>query len=173
MERLTIFSPDRLYRYTLWRQWSGDFWFDDVEPDEACAGNQFKYVMFIGLNPSTADETKDDPTIRRCIAFSKAWGYGAMCMTNVFAFRATDPKVMMAHPSPVGEHNHSWILRVASKAGLVVAAWGTKGRHMHQDLNVSQWLRAIEVPIMCLRKTNDGSPEHPLYLPKTLTPIPL
>ena len=78
--------------------------------------------MFIGLNPSTADETIDDPTIRRCISFSKDWGYGALCMTNLFAFRATDPAVMKAHPEPVGEANDGTLVEFALSAGVVVAA---------------------------------------------------
>lgn len=71
----TIFSPCREYRYTLYREWMpGD-----------------KVVQFIGLNPSTADEVKNDPTVTRCINYAKAWGYTGMYMTNIFAFRETDP----------------------------------------------------------------------------------
>ena len=80
--KTATFSECRKYRYTLWRRWDGLF----------ASG----YAMFIGLNPSTADETNDDPTIRRCIGYARDWGYGGLCMTNLFAFRATLPKNMKA-----------------------------------------------------------------------------
>jgi hypothetical protein len=83
--------------------------------------------MFIGLNPSTADETIDDPTIRRCVIFAKDWGYGALCMTNLFAFRATDPAIMKAHPEPVGESNDGTLEELALSTVVVVAAWGVGG----------------------------------------------
>jgi len=147
----TVFSPCRTYRYTLWREWIGG------------SG----YAMFVGLNPSTADETQDDPTIRRCIAFSKAWGYSGYCMTNLFAFRATDPAVMKRHPEPIGDFNDAWLLSCAAGAGVVVAAWGTHGTHLGRDAGVRRLLRGLHY----LRLTKDGHPAHPLYLPKTLTPV--
>lgn len=148
--RETIFSPDRVYRYTLWREW-GDG----------------PYAMFIGLNPSTADETKDDPTIRRCIGFAKDWGYGSLCMTNLFAFRATDPKVMMAADDPVGADNDTHLSQCAATAGVVVAAWGSHGTHSGRHRAVKTMLPNLHY----LRLTQDGHPGHPLYLPKTLVPI--
>jgi len=83
INKRAAFSPCRTFRYSLWHQWGDD---------------SLGYAMFIGLNPSTADETLDDPTVRRCINFARDWGYGALCMTNLFAFRSTDPSVMKAHP---------------------------------------------------------------------------
>lgn len=163
-ERQTIFSPCRQYRYTLWRDWSENLFHDPMRTG---------YAMFIGLNPSTADETKDDPTIRKCIGFAKRWGYGALCMTNLFAFRATDPKVMKRHENPVGEDNHHHLLWNANKAGIVVAAWGVHGKHKHQDLTVLDWLGQIGVRLQCLRKTKDGHPEHPLYVPYDAQTNPL
>ena len=80
--------------------------------------------MFVGLNPSTADETNDDPTIRRCISFAQAWGYEGLCMTNLFAFRATEPSDMMKSPDPVGPENDQALINLAESAGVVVAAWG-------------------------------------------------
>ena len=152
MSRRTIFSECRQYRYTLWREW------------DLLNSN---YAMFIGLNPSTADEWKDDPTIRRCIDFSKQWGYGALCMVNLFAFRATDPRVMMSTPRPIGEENDRWIAYCAKDAGVIVAAWGTKGQYIGRDEEVLQLVEGLT----CLRLTKDGCPEHPLYLPKNLVPI--
>lgn len=147
---MTYFSSCRKYRYTLWREWLG--------------GDG--YAMFIGLNPSTADETRDDPTIRRCIGFAQSWGYRSLLMTNLFAFRATYPADMMAAADPIGPENDSWLRTSAADAGVVVAAWGTLGTHRGRDAAVRAMLRNLRV----LRLTKDGHPQHPLYLPKTLTP---
>lgn len=154
MDRRTIFSPCRRYRYTLWREW-----------DLTNSG----YAMFIGLNPSTADETRDDPTIRRCIDFSKQWGFGALCMTNLFAFRATKPKDMMAHPMPVGPENDNYLVQCARDAGVIVAAWGNNGRLMGRDEEV---LKIVDV-VDCFGLTKEGCPSHPLYLSKDCKLVPL
>jgi hypothetical protein len=150
----TVFSPDRLYRYTLWRVWGADL----------------PFVQFIGLNPSTADETKDDPTIRRCIGFAKAWGYGALCMTNLFAWRATDPGDMMVAREPIGEENDMWLKGVAAEAQTIVAAWGKNGSFLGRGVRVKGMISEIK-PLHCLRTIGSGAPEHPLYLPKDLKPI--
>lgn len=123
--------------------------------------------MFIGLNPSTADETEDDPTIRRCIAFAKGWGYDSLCMTNLFAFRSTDPSVMLAEPDPIGLENDAHLLEMARGAGIVVAAWGTPGGHLGRDTAVRQLIPNLHY----MRLTKDGHPGHPLYLPGDLVPI--
>jgi hypothetical protein len=153
LESTATFSPHRTYRYSLWRRWG----------DEAAG-----YVMFIGLNPNTADELKDDPTVRRCIQYAKDWGYGAICMTNIFAFRETDPAVMKAHPSPVGPENDATLSHLAAQAQLVVAAWGTDGAHMGRQAEVRRLLPNLH----CLSRTKEGFPGHPLYLKKTLRPMP-
>jgi len=142
----TIFSPDRRYRYVLWREWA--------------PLTDRRYVQFIGLNPSTATETEDDPTVRRCINFSKAWGYGALCMTNLFAFRATNPRVMMGCGTPIGPENDGWLARCARDADLVVAAWGNHGRYIGRDEEVIKLLGIMH----CLGVTKEGCPKHPLYL---------
>lgn len=122
--------------------------------------------MFVGLNPSTADETRDDPTIRRCMAFAKAWGYGGLCMTNLFSFRATDPKDMKAAADPVGPENDAHLLALAEGAGVIIAAWGANGTHKGRDKDVRKLLPTL----YCLAMTKGGHPGHPLYLPKILTP---
>ena len=124
------------------------------------------YVMFIGLNPSTADETKDDPTIRRCVGFAKEWGYGAVCMANLFAYRATDPRVMKEAADPVGPDNDVWLERYAKDASLVVAAWGAYGEHQGRAKEV---LKKVE-GVVCLGMTKGGYPRHPLYMLKTSRP---
>jgi hypothetical protein len=147
------FSPCRAYRYSLWRKWGPE---------------QGGYAMFVGLNPSTADETLDDPTVRRCIAFAKDWGYSGMLMTNIFAYRATDPEVMKAVSEPVGQENDDTLRRLAQGAGVVVAAWGVHGTHIGRE----EAVRALLPGIHCLKLTKYGAPGHPLYLKKTLVPIP-
>lgn len=146
------FSPCRTWRYDLWRHWMGGE----------------GYAMFIGLNPSTADELVNDPTVRRCIGYAKAWGYAGLCMTNLFGYRATDPAVMKQVDDPVGEGNDAALIAHASKAGVVVAAWGVHGTHQGRD----QVVKAMLPTLHCLRLTREGHPGHPLYLPKTLTPMP-
>ena len=151
MERGAVFSPCRRYRYALHRVW---------EPASGVA-------MFVGLNPSTADEKADDPTIRRCIAFARAWGYGALCMTNLFAYRATDPADMKKAPDPIGWENDSTLSAWAHDAGVVVAAWGAHGTYKRRDQSV----RLLVPGLHYLRLTKDGHPGHPLYLPKNLQPV--
>lgn len=152
MKRWAHFSPCRRYRYSLWREW----------------GPHTTYAMFVGLNPSTADETNDDPTVRRCIRFAQDWGYGALCMTNAFAFRATDPRVMKAESEPIGPENDFVLRQLAEHAGVVVAAWGAHGTHRGREA----WLRLHLPGLHYLRLTKDGHPGHPLYLPADLKPQP-
>lgn len=161
--RVTTFSPCRKYRYTLWRDW-----FEDVHDHGAYAAPQPDFVQFIGLNPSTADETNNDPTITRCMAFAKSWGFSAMCMTNIFAWRDTDPEKMRKVFQPVGPDNDQWLADVAAEAKLVVAAWGTHGRHMFRGNTVKRLMPNLH----CLKKTAGGYPSHPLYLKGDLKPIP-
>jgi hypothetical protein len=140
------FSEDRRYRYTLVRRW------DDRLPS----------VMFVGLNPSTADETLDDPTIRRCIGFAKSWGYGALVMTNLFAFRSTDPRAMASADDPIGNpFNDVSIERIAQLVDLTVVAWGSYGDRA--PARVGQVLALIG-DVYCLGVTKSGQPRHPLYL---------
>lgn len=173
MNRVCEFSPCRRYRYTLWREWPIELELDAKaygDPNEPTKHGRF--VQFIGLNPSTADEAKDDPTVRRCVGFAKSWGYGAMCMTNLFAWRETDPFKMMQSDSPVGSDNDKWLAAVAAEAAVIIAAWGTKGRFRGRfGERQAEVLRFLPT-VYCLRTTRDGYPEHPLYLPKTLKPVP-
>lgn len=167
IERKTIFSQCRNYRYTLWREWDTDLLTgcsDDLP-------NSHRYVQFIGLNPSTADETKDDPTIRRCMAFAKVWGYGAMCMTNLFAWRDTSPAKMKIVAYPHGAENNTRLLEIGQNAGLIVAAWGTHGSHLNCADFVKKMFFDCELKLHHLGLNEDGSPRHPLYLKADLKPI--
>jgi hypothetical protein len=147
-------SFDRIYRYSLWRIWNAD------KP----------FVLFIGLNPSTADENEDDPTIRRCINFARRWGYGGLYMANLFALRATNPAVMKAHKTPIGLGNDDVLLELSTQAGLIVCAWGTHGAHLSRENHVYELLKTHK--LMCLDLTKNGHPKHPLYIKSDAEPKP-
>lgn len=138
------FSACGRYRYALWRSW------DSTRPR----------CLFIALNPSTADATRDDPTMRRCIAFAKSWGFGGMAVGNLFAFRATQPADMKAEPHPIGRGNDRWLLRLAAESSLRVAAWGSHGAWRGRAAHVLEMLDGFE----CLGVTASGAPRHPLYV---------
>lgn len=150
------FSPCRTWRYTLWRHW-------DWRGDAHC-------VAFIGLNPSTADETKNDPTVRRCINYAKEWGYGGMYMLNIFGYRATDPAVMKAALDPVGPENDRTIAKHVRRCGLVIACWGVHGAFSEREQRITQ-LPQVRQKLHCLGQTKAGHPRHPLYLPKSARPV--
>jgi len=148
------FSPCRRWRYLLWRSW------DAARP----AAN------FIMLNPSTADELKLDPTCSRARDYSERWGYGALIVTNVFAWRATDPADMKATADPVGPGNNRAIVRAAKEAALVVCAWGNHAAHLERSARVKDLLARAGVRLHALRVNAGGEPAHPLYLPGSLRP---
>jgi hypothetical protein len=152
MKGAAVFSPCGRYRYVLWRHWGGP-------------GGE---AMIVGLNPSTADAERNDPTIRRCIAFARNWGYAGLCMTNLFAYRATKPADLVAADDPVGPDNDAWLREVAEHAAIVVAAWGVHGVFRGRGDAVVTMLPRLH----CLRPTKDGHPGHPLYLPQGLSPVP-
>lgn len=120
-------------------------------------------VLFVGLNPSTADHRVDDPTIRRCIQFASDWGFGGLAMANLFAFRTPWPRVLRRAANPVGPRNDAWLRRLVDEAELTVAAWGNHGDYMDRDRQVVKMLRKPK----CLAITKRGRPKHPLYLSKS------
>jgi len=146
-------SPCRKYRYELWRIW---------DPAR-------KPAVFIGLNPSTADETQDDPTIRRCKSFAERFDCGGLCMINLFAFRATDPEAMKAATDPIGPDNDNHLLSCCAQAGVIVCAWGAHGSYRDREKQVC-WL--LKFNMKCLGRTKDGQPRHPLYLKKDTELVP-
>lgn len=145
-----VFSEDRLFRYLLWRQWSGSG----------------AMVLFVALNPSTADETLDDPTIRRCISFAKAWSASGFMIANLFAYRATHPSDLLAYASPIGVENDDWIAAASNRAIRTIACWGNHGSYLGRSASVLRQLNRPEY----LRLTKSGQPSHPLYLPGSLRP---
>jgi hypothetical protein len=148
------FSACRRWRTLLWRRW------DAARP----------VANFVMLNPSTADETVLDPTCSRARDFAERWGYGALVVTNVFAFRATDPAEMKAARNPVGTANDAAIVKAAKASALVVCAWGNHGAHLGRSSAVKRLLTRAGVPLHVLRLNANGEPAHPLYLPARLEP---
>ena len=142
------FSSCRKYRYSLSRIWD----------------KQKKFVLFIGLNPSTADEEVDDPTIRRCSGYAQKWGYGGFIMVNLFAYRTTLPSNLKKVKYPVGKDNDKYIMTLSKKADITVAAWGNNGNLYSRDKQVLSLVPSL----MCLKINKSGQPAHPLYLKKDL-----
>jgi hypothetical protein len=124
--------------------------------------------MFVGLNPSTADEIQDDPTARKCMRFAESWGYGGIILANLFAYRATHPKKLKVVSDPVGPDNDHWLIKLAKKAEIIVAAWGAYGGFMGRDSVVLDLLGEV----YCLGLTKERRPRHPLYLRSDCRPVP-
>ena len=144
----------RRYRYWLHR-------------DLSATGNEG--LVFVMLNPSTANASEDDPTIRRCMDFGRRWGFRELTVVNLFALRAADSADLRRHGAEaIGERNDDMLHWVRRQATMVVAAWGNYGSHLNRDAAV---LPIIQ-PTMALRVTQQGCPAHPLYLPATAQPSP-
>lgn len=157
-------SPCGLYRYTLSRHWG---WADF--PEDARAGYHGGDVLWVMLNPSTADAENNDPTINRCIAFSKAAGRYGLNVVNLYAFRATLPNTLWHVEDPIGPENDDHICAMAEASNLIICAWGKNGPVTDRALHV-RGLLENRGPVHYLRLNKDGSPGHPLYLPGALKP---
>lgn len=155
MIKAAVFSPCRKYRYSLTRIW------DDSLPS----------VVFCGLNPSTADETLDDPTIRREMGFARDWGMGGLVKVNAYALRSTDPKGLWQVDDPRGPDNFLTIrAHCHNRQAMFVAAWGNNIRD-RDAFELRRMLRLDGVKVHALKLTKTGNPQHPLYLPKSATPF--
>lgn len=148
-----IFDATGRYRYSLWRCW------DPQSPR----------LVFILLNPSTADATQDDPTLRRCCQFAQGWGYGSVEVVNLFAYRATHPRELRQSPQPVGAENDIHVLAAVQAATRVIVAWGNGGTWQGRDRTLLALL--APTPLYCLGLNQSGQPRHPLYLPGTTAAI--
>ena len=153
---VAIYSDCERYRYALTRTW------------DPSAGR----VSFIMLNPSTATEVQNDPTVERCERRARALGYGAFRVTNIFAWRDTDPKKMRAAADPVGPGNDAAILDAARWADAVVCAWGAHGEHLDRGNAVRDLLLGESVRLSHLGLTKAGHPRHPLYIGYAVQPAP-
>ena len=153
VRRAATFSRCRRYRYLLQRTWQDDA----------------PMVLFIGLNPSTADALQDDATTRVCMNYARRWGYGGMWLANLFAWCATFPEDLFAAQRPVGPRNNATLRSLQQDAALVVCAWGDGGGHHARDRAVLAMLRQPH----CLTTLRSGRPGHPLYKRADLVPQPL
>lgn len=146
------FDPAKVYRYVLWRNFI-------ITPKYAC--------LWIMLNPSTADEHQDDPTIRRCQQFSRQWGFDSCRVVNLFAFRSTNPAALPLVTDPVGPQNDAYLQREAVAASKIICAWGVRGTLGGRSASIRTLLSGIES--WCFGMTKGGEPLHPLYQPATRT----
>lgn len=142
-----VYSPDLRYRYGLTRTWS---------PGDT--------VLFVMLNPSTATEVQNDPTVERCERRARHLGFGGFVVANIFAFRATDPKVMRTEADPIGPENDRMILEMARGAQQIICAWGTHGAHLQRGQHVKALLEPVSNGLFHLGLSQAGHPKHPLYI---------
>ncbi|MGG7644713.1 DUF1643 domain-containing protein [Rhodovulum sp. YNF3179] len=145
---VAVYSDCERYRYALTRVW---------DPDGTRA-------LFVMLNPSTATEVQNDPTVERCERRARALGFGAFRVCNIFAWRETDPRKMRAAADPVGPGNDAAILEGCAWADRIVCAWGTHGAHLGRGAAVEALMRRTGRPLHHLGLTKDGHPKHPLYI---------
>ena len=148
------YSDDEAYRYLLVRVWAPG-----------------PRVVFVMLNPSTATETQNDPTVERCERRARALGFGSFGVANIFAYRATDPKVMRAVADPVGPENDAAIVQMAAEADRVICAWGTHGLHLDRGAKVERLLRQADLTLYHLGLSKGGLPKHPLYIGYDTQPV--
>ena len=149
------------YRYTLTRNW---------------IGGERGSLNFIMLNPSTADDYVDDPTIRRCIGFAKRWGFSELVVTNLFAYRSTNPRhlAVLAAMDPVaaiGKDNDEILREVARQSNMAVCAWGDHGELLDRGMDMRAFLALSERQSYCIRLTKRGNPAHPVREPYTNRPV--
>lgn len=142
-----IFSDDRQYRYLLWRYW-----------------NDAPKAVFIMLNPSTAGEIENDPTVERCERRARAMGFGGLRVANIFALRSTDPQALYAHADPIGPGNDASIRIAVEGCGIVICAWGGHGNLNERGKHVLNLIRETGAIPHCLHINKDGTPKHPLYV---------
>lgn len=149
-----LYSRCGTWRYRLTRRWGTG-----------------RLVTFILLNPSTATERADDPTLARCVTRAQALGGGGVCVVNLFALRATDPRELRIHPDPVGPRTDNVLLRAARQAGMLICGWGNHGALLGRDAQVLSMLQSTGVPLFHLGLTGSGQPRHPLYVRLDTAPI--
>ncbi len=149
------YSPCEAYRYWLRRRWA--------------AGSEVNFIM---LNPSVANEFKNDPTVERCERRARMLGHAAFSVTNIFAWRDTDPMAMRRAIEPQGPENDRVLLEIARQAHQVIAAWGVHGAHQQRGADVAEMLIAERIPLFHLGLSKEGHPRHPLYVPYRQVPTP-
>ncbi|MDJ0704991.1 MAG: DUF1643 domain-containing protein [Leptolyngbyaceae cyanobacterium MO_188.B28] len=155
MEMDAVIDSTGRYRYSLSRSWG--------------AGGSVGFIM---LNPSKADDRQNDPTIRRCIRFAQAWGYGALEVVNLFAYRTAYPRELQQVADPTGVENDRCLLAAAQRAEILILAWGNWGGLMGRDRTVLTLLAPYQSKLYCLGCNKFGQPRHLLYVKGTVRPKP-
>jgi hypothetical protein len=162
--RSAVFSACQTYRYRLQEVWGSP----GLNGGDPCQ-------TFLMLNPSTADEMADDPTVARCHKRALTSGFARFEVINLFALRSTDPAALYKHANPIGPDNNTAILQCAqstlASGGQLICAWGNHGQFKQRADDVMAMLRAAGIPLHALKTNKNGSPAHPLYLPEGLAPI--
>lgn len=141
-----VFDQHRAYRFVLWR-----FWNDNPR------------VLFIGLNPSTANELQNDPTIKRCIGFAQKWDYGGMFFCNLYSYVSTNPRLLLWEEA-LHRANIPAITMATNLVSLTVAAWGDGINLVENGKSIAEHIAKLIAPSMCFGLTQKGNPKHPLYL---------
>ena len=154
-----IISEDRKYRYSLTRE------------DPYARKDAFSNLLFVMLNPSTADDQKDDPTLRKCIGFMHRWNYRNLEVVNLFAVRASDPTYIKCVSDPIGPDNLVAQTNALRKAHKVIVGWGRNGYYLDADRKFCELANSLDVPIYAIRINLSGSPAHPLYIPYDIQPV--
>lgn len=152
---VAVYSDCERYRYSLTRTWD----------------QSLEHVLFVMLNPSTATEVQNDPTVERCERRARTLGFGSFCVTNIFAWRDTDPRKMRAATDPIGPNNDTAITEAAGTADQIVCAWGTHGAFLERGAFVKGLLDQTGKPLSHLGLSKDGHPKHPLYIAYSQKPI--
>ena len=145
-----IFSTCKKYRYALTKTW------DESLPK----------LMYIGLNPSVADSKKDDPTVKKCVAYAKELGFGSILIGNLFSYISPNPENLKKADDPIGPENDKWLLRLADESDKVIAMWGNHGSYRNRCNEVCE----LDIELNCLEVTKKDQPYHILYLPYGLKP---
>jgi len=149
-----VYSDCEKYRYSLTRIW---------QP-------KGKKAFFVMLNPSTATEVQNDPTVERCERRSRTLGFGAFRVANIFAWRDTDPRKMRSSADPIGPENDATITEGCAWADQIICAWGTHGEHLKRGAQVEKIMRATNLPLYHLGLSKAGHPKHPLYIAYAVQP---
>ena len=152
---VAVYSDCEQYRYSLTRTWD----------------QSLEHVLFVMLNPSTATEVQNDPTVERCERRARTLGFGSFCVTNIFAWRDTDPRKMCAATDPIGPNHDTAITGAAGTADQIVCAWGTHGAFLERGAFVKGLLDQTGKPLSHLGLSKDGHPKHPLYIAYSQKPI--
>lgn len=155
MHKGAILSSSKKHRLQLWREWDSNM----------------PKVLFIMLNPSTADHQQDDPTLRRCMDFAKYWGYGGLYIGNLYSLRTPDPGTLINVSKFSHRDNYKHVSTMSLQCQLVVCAWGNYPiiKKLGIPLNI---FKQLNQKLHCIALSKTGTPKHPLYLKKSLTPIP-